>query len=196
MAHRSIFYLFTIVSLFTSAGCIPPKALLYADADPRFAFSNPEDTTLYIGLKDQTVEEKKFSYLLSKELENRGYKIIVDDKEADFQLVYALDLENYKTKEYILLSNPEFVSGTFNGRGFAAQRNSYRYAPVERAYAYKEVFLDLYRRAPEKPEKVWSGRLKAENKDYRTHVEACVEALVEAIGKDVSRKVTLRSKAE
>lgn len=172
--------------------CVHPKAMIQADVDPHFDFRKPQDIKLFIALKDQSIEEKKFSYFLNQELEKKGFTITADDERADFQLIYALDLENYKTKEYILLSNPEFISGNINGRSFTAQKSAYQYAPIERAYAYKQVFLDLYQKRKDQMEKVWSGMLKIENDDYRKHTEACVQALVNVIGKDANQKVSLK----
>lgn len=174
------------------SGCVHPRATLQADVDPNFSFQNKKGIKLFIALKDDSIEEKKFLFHLTKELESRGYVFTASDDLADFQLIFALNLETYKSKEYTLLSNPEFVSGTINGQSFSAQRSAYQYAPIERAYAYKDVHLDLYQNRSGKPQKVWSGMLKIENDDYRKHVDLCVKALVDVIGQDADKKVTIK----
>lgn len=169
--------------------CAKPKALIQADLDPHFDASKTKGAKIFVALKDQTVEEKKFSYYLEEELKKQGFTLTASPELSDLHLMYALNLETYKTKEFMMLSNPEFVSGNIDGKMFTAQRQAYRYEPIERAYAWKEVHLDLYQRNLGKLEKVWSGLLKIENDDYRKHTENCVRALAQAIGKDVNDKV-------
>lgn len=186
---RNILY-FIVFGLLIS--CAKPKALIQADLDPRFSLPKTQGTKIFIALKDQTVEEKKFSFHLEEELKKQGFELTASPELSDFHLIYALSLETYKTKEFMMLSNPEFVSGTVDGKAFTAQRNAYRYEPIERAYAYKEIHLDLYQRSLGKLEKVWSGLLKIENDDYRKFTISCVHAMADAIGKDVNKKVPLR----
>ena len=138
-------------------------------------------------------KKKKFSFYLTEDLENNGFSITASDDLADFLLIYALNLETFKTKEYMLLSNPDFVSGTINGRGFTAQRNAYCYAPIERAHVIKQIYIDLYQNKSGKPEKIWSGMLQMENDDYRSHIQQVVKALVDSIGKDFEEKIRLKN---
>lgn len=184
------FLLCTIVLAFT--GCIKPVALIEADLDPKINLQKKQGIKIYIALKDQTVEEKKFSFYLEDELKKQGYQITASAELSDFHLMYALNLENYKTKEYILLSNPEFVSGNIDGKFFTAQRQAYRYEPVERSHAWKELHIDLYQRNLGKLEKVWSGRLKIENDDYRKYTQSCIRALTDTVGQDANKKVTIQ----
>lgn len=184
-----------ILALFL-ASCTPPKALIQADLDPHVNLRNTQGLKIFIALKDQTVEEKKFSFYLEEELKAQGFQLTASPELSDFHMMYALNLETYKTKEYMMLSNPEFVSGTINGRQFTAQKNAYRYEPVERAYAYKEIHLDLFQRNTGKLEKVWSGMLKMENDDYRDHMKSAVHALAQSIGKDMNEKVSIKDQEE
>lgn len=179
-------------TLMIMLSCAHPRVSLQADVDPNFSFKPTQGTKLFIALKDESIEEKKFLFHLTKELESRGYTFTASDDLADYQLIYALNLETYKSKEYTLLSNPEFVSGTINGKSFSSQRSAYQYAPIERAYAYKELYLDLFQNKNGKAQKVWSGMLKIENDDYRKYVEQCVKELVNVIGQDADKKVTLK----
>ncbi len=185
---RTVFY-FMMLVLFI--GCSRPKALIQADLDPRFSLPKTQGVKVFIALKDQTIEEKKFTFHLEEELKKQGFELTASPELSDFHLMYALNLETYKTKEFMMLSNPEFVSGNIDGKLFTAQRNAYRYEPIERAYAFKEIHLDLYQRNLGKLEKVWSGLLKIENDDYRKNTQSCIQALANAIGKDMSEKVTL-----
>lgn len=171
--------------------CSKPKALIQADLDPHFSMQKKQGLKIFVALKDQTVEEKKFTFYLEEELKKQGFELTASPELSDLHLMYALSLETYKTKEFMMMSNPEFVSGNIDGKQFTAQRNAYRYEPIERAYAYKEIHLDLYQRNLGKLEKVWSGLLKIENDDYRKNTQSCVQALANSIGKDVSEKVTL-----
>lgn len=172
--------------------CTPPKALIQADLDPHVNLQKTQGVKLYVALRDQTVEEKKFSFFLEEELKKMGFELTASPELSDYHVMYALNLETYKTKEYILLSNPEFVSGSIAGQPFAAQRNAYRYEPIERAHAYKEIHLDLYRKNAGKLEKVWSGLLKMENDEYRDHMQASVQALAKSIGRDMNEKVKIQ----
>ncbi|MCC7460425.1 MAG: hypothetical protein IT286_03895 [Proteobacteria bacterium] len=183
--------IFCLTLAFLLAGCAKPKALIEADLDPTFKLQS-QGVKIFVALKDETVEEKKFSFFLEEELKNLGYTLTASPELSDFHLLYALSLENYKTKEFIMLSNPEFVSGTLDGRNFTAQRNAYRYEPVERAHIMKQIHLDLYQRNKGKLEKVWSGMMKLDNDDYRNHTKACVKELANAIGKDMNQKVFLK----
>ena len=189
---RRISIVLVILSIFCS--CAKPKALIQADLDPHFDIQKIKGAKIFIALKDQTVEEKKFSFFLEEELKKQGFELTASPELSDYHLMYALNLETYKTKEFMMLSNPEFVSGTIDGRAFTAQRNAYRYEPVERAYVWKEIHLDLYQRNPGKLEKIWSGLLKIENDHYRNHMENCVQVLSNAIGKDMNKKVIIEEK--
>lgn len=173
------------------SGCAKPKALIEADLDPNFQLKLTQGLKIYVALKDQTVEEKKFSFLLEEELKKMGYSLTASPELSDYHLMYALNLENYKTKEFIMLSNPEFISGTLDGRNFTAQRQAYRYEPIERAHVMKQIHLDLFVRSQNKLEKVWSAQMKLDNDDYRNHTKSCVENLAKAIGKDMNQKVFL-----
>ncbi len=185
---RNVIYFIMMVLL---TACSKPKALIQADLDPHFSMQKKQGLKIFVALKDQTVEEKKFTFYLEDELKKQGFELTASPELSDLHLMYALNLETYKTKEFMMLSNPEFVSGNIDGKQFTAQRNAYRYEPIERAYAYKEIHLDLYQRNLGKLEKVWSGLLKIENDDYRKNTQSCIQALANAIGKDVSEKVTL-----
>ena len=191
--HRLIitrfFLLPTILVLFS---CVRPEAVLLADLDPNFNATELKDSKIHIALKDDTIEEKKFQNFLKNGLESRGFKITASD-EAEYQLMYALNMETYKTKEFILLSNPQFISGTLDGKNFTAQQNAYRYEPVTKARIRKEIFLDLYQRRKDKLEKIWSSTLKMENEDYREYTENVVSELIDAIGKDVNKKFKLHN---
>jgi hypothetical protein len=184
--------LFVLLLIFSLVSCAKPKALIEADLDPRFSLPKTQGVKVFIALRDQTVEEKKFTFYLEEELKKQGFELTASPELSDFHLLYALNLETYKSKEFVMLSNPEFVSGNIDGRSFTAQRNVYRYEPIERAYAYKEIYLDLYHRNIGKLEKVWSGMLKIENDDYRKFTPGCVRALAGAIGKDMNKKITLQ----
>jgi hypothetical protein len=186
--HLLIIGLLTILM----SACAKPKALIEADLDPNFQLKQTQGLKIYLALKDQTVEEKKFSFLLEEELKKMGFSLTASPELSDYHLMYALNLENYKTKEFIMLSNPEFISGTLDGRNFTAQRQAYRYEPIERAHVMKQIHLDLFVRNQNKLEKVWSGLLKIENEDYRKFTQSCIHALANAIGKDMSEKVTLQ----
>lgn len=188
---RNFIYLLLVLPLFFM-GCAKPKALIQADLDPHVNLQKTQGLKLFIALKDQTVEEKKFSFFLEQELKNQGFQLTADPELADYQLMYALDLENYKTKEFMLLSNPEFISGTIDGRMFTAQKNAYHYAPIERAHVWKEIHLDLFQKNAGKLEKVWSGMLKIENSEYRDHTQGCIHAIAQAIGKDMNQDVFIK----
>ena len=185
---RNVLY-FVLMGLII--GCAKPKALIQADLDPKVSFANKQGTKIFIALKDQTVEEKKFLFYLEEELKKQGFELTASPELSDFHLMYALNLETYKTKEFMLLSNPEFVSGNIDGKLFTAQRQAYRYEPIERAQAWKQLHIDFYQRNMGKLEKVWSGMLKIENDDYRKSMQSCVKALADSIGKDVNKKVTI-----
>lgn len=181
-----------LIAALLATGCTPPKALIQADLDPHVNLQKTDGLKIYMALKDQTVEEKKFSFYLEEELKKQGFQLTASPELSDYQVMYALNLETYKTKEFMLLSNPEFISGTMDGRVFTAQRNAYRYEPIERATAFKEIHLDLYRKNAKKLEKVWTGMLKIENDDYRDHMQSCVHALAQSIGKDMNEKVVIK----
>ncbi|MEZ4846664.1 MAG: hypothetical protein R2877_06955 [Bdellovibrionota bacterium] len=187
-------HLMAAVLILVLSACAKPKALIQADLDPKAQLQNTQGLKIYVALKDQTVEEKKFSFFLEEELKKQGFALTASPELSDYHLLYALNLETYKTKEFIMLSNPEFVSGTFDGRSFTAQRNAYRYEPIERAQVMKEIHLDLYQRNQGKLEKVWSALMKLDNNDYRNHTQACVEKLANAIGKDMNQNVFLNDK--
>jgi hypothetical protein len=184
--------LLTSLSLVLLFSCVHPEATLIADLDPNFNASELKDSKIHIALKDDTIEEKKFQNFLKIDLEKRGFKITASD-EAEYQLMYALNMETYKTKEFILLNNPQFISGTLDGKNFTAQQNAYRYEPVTKARIRKEIFLDLYQRRKEKLEKIWSSTLKMENEDYREYTQDVVSELVDAIGKDMNKKFKLQN---
>ncbi len=182
--NKSISILFATL-LFISCA---PSIYIDSASDLTHSFARSDNILVFLPEKS-SIEERNFHYLLSRALEDNGFRIVYEITYADKILVFSLDEKTSEIKSALPYSSTTTTKGRVTtpsdlwGTGYEEKTTSTQYIPFSYNYTVSQIYMYMFEvQESVVGEVIWEGYIGAGEKDFTKFPSECVEALFKYYG--------------